>query len=666
MIFNKIKASPKILLLVLWLLCNNAFSQNVFQQNTFQNSQRDQLSFANDSSHKWQPFKVQEIKYTIGNDAMKQYSIDTSLQNFQIYDPAQLANFNYRTIGNIGLAAYPIFFQPNVKFGFDLGYNAFNLYKLNTENIRWFNNINPFTEFNLIIGRNREQLVNVYHAQNIKNRFFFNFEYNRVAGRGSFRNQQANNNSFSVSTLYKTKKQRYNIGGSFIFNNISTQENGGIEDRGVLYQDTALISKELLAVNLTSAITEMRDREVLLQQELAFGKMITKRINDTLSYQELAPIFKVYHRLGYERNLVNYSDTENDLDSVYYNTFYPTKDTTLIKDSLGNNILLQNLSNKAGILLQFIDSFDSTNVSYKNFVLDISLEHDYFSLRNNNTNTLLQNLNLIGLLSSHPTSEKPFIYKAKAAISFINYNSGDLILEGLLGYNFKKWGQIEASVKQQRSEPSWVFQNFTIRDYSWNNNFNKTNILSFGLDYSLPKYHVQLSGKFYNITNLLYFDELRLPQQFAGNTQVWMLSAMKNFRYKGLGLDNMVRLQFFSGSDLIRMPETWIRHSVFYEKKIFKGALQTRLGVDMSYNTNYYANGYFGLTNQFFVQNAEWLKFYPLFDIWASFKIKTFRLFIKVDHVNQGLFKQKNQYNYLDYPGIQRSFRIGLSWRFYD
>jgi hypothetical protein len=71
------------------------------------------------NTNKWQPFKVQEVKYTTGINNEVYQIIDTSLQNFQVYDPALQAQFHYRTTGNIGLAAYPIFFQPYNNFGFD-------------------------------------------------------------------------------------------------------------------------------------------------------------------------------------------------------------------------------------------------------------------------------------------------------------------------------------------------------------------------------------------------------------------------------------------------------------------------------------------------------------------------------------------------------------------
>lgn len=661
--------NPKLkfycILFILFLLPLGLLAQSPFQQNTSQFTQQNELTF-NDSTNKWQPFKVQEVKYTLGVNGMEYKTLDTSLNNFQVFDPALQADFNFRTIGNIGLAAYPVFFQPHHNFGFDLGYNAFDLYRLNKNNIRKYKTSTPFTEFNLMIGPKREQLVNVYHSQTIKNRFSFNFEYNRVAGTGIFRNQRSANNNFAVNTFYTTKKQRYSIGALFIYDNVTARENGGFSVEQLLYKDTTILNKEIFPVRLADAQTEMRDRDFSINQQLAFGKTITKQLNDTISVTELAPVFKIYHNVGYNTARLNYID--RNPDTLYYGNFFikNENDTLAATDSIFNAVSQQQFYNTAGIILQFVDSHDSSAVKYKNFLVDLNLTHSVFSVKNFNQNTNLQNLNFSGTLSNHPTSNSSFIYSGKAALSFISYNAGDLLLEAKLGYRSTKIGRVEAVVSQQLYEPSWMHQNFIIRDFSWNNNFRKVNQFALGADYSLPKYHVLVSARLYNITNLLYFDETQLPQQYTGNTQAWTVSAMKNFRLKGFGLDNMVRLQFFSGSDLIRMPQTWLRHSAFIEGMLFKGALQSRFGIDMTYNTNYFANGYFPLTGQFFIQNTQSTKFYPVFDVWFSFKIKTFRIFLKMDHVNEGLFKQPNYYNFYNYPAMQRTFRIGLSWRFYD
>jgi len=661
---HEISFLKSTLFLILFLFVQVAFAQNPFNQNTFQNSQQNQITLDNDTTTGWQPFKVREVEYYVGEDELNPQTVDTSLQNFQIYDPALRADFNYRTVGNVGLAAYPVFFQPHNTFGFEQGYNGYNLYRLSHHNMRHYKTHSPFTEFNLMIGRKREQLTHVYHAQTIKNRFDFSFEYNRTAGKGFFKRQLCSNNNFGLGLAYKTKKQRYKIGGTFIFSNVFPQENGGLEDEEILYTDTVIATKEVIGVNLDSARTQIRDREVILRQEVAFGKMITQKINDTISIEELAPVFKIYYEAGYLRSKFNYND--NVPDSVYYGLFFPEEDTLISKDTVGNYIFQQTISNKGGVVLQFVDSYDSTAIKFKNFVLDASVQFDYIQIEQNSERNTVKNLNLIGFLSNHPSSDKNLLYKAKAAFSFIDYNSGDLLFEGILGYRLGKFGTVEAVSAFQRYEPSWFYQNYSIRDVAWDNDFGKVSQFQLGVDYSLSKYHVLLSGRFYNITNLLYSDALKLPQQFTGNTQAWVASVMKNFRWKGLGLDNTVRLQYFTGSDYIRMPNVWTWNSLFFDTKLFKGALQTRIGVDMNYNSNYYANGYFPLTGQFYVQDGQWLKFYPLFDVWTSFKIKTFRIFLKVNHLNEGWFKQPNYYNFYEYAGTQRSFRIGLSWRFYD
>ncbi len=654
------KSTLTLLIILMWL---NAFSQfNTMPTDTTPFNPFPQDTTLSDDG--WKPFVIQEVKFSIGTHSVRYHVVDTSLQDFQIYDPAQQADFRYRTIGGVGLATYPVFFQPNTATGFQTGYESFDLYRLNRDKVRLYKVHQPFTELNLAVGPKREQLFQLNHAQNIKNRFRFGFQYNRVAGKGVFSRQLSNNNNFSVNANLNSKNQKYNIGALFLFNNVSAQENGGFAEAEVLYESNEVIRKDIMPVRLSTARTIMKDRDVSLRQEWVEGKKITVQLNDSISIQEMLPVFKLYHEVSYKTDLLDFNDTQPD--SLFYGSFFPPEDTLIQPDTLGNFLKVQSLSNKAGIYLQFVDRYDSTNVWYKNFVLDASANYDIFWIYNYSKYERVENLNLSGILRSHPDSDKKLIYKAAAFISLIDYNSGDFKTDARLGYDFGKLGSLEATSIIQQYEPSWVYHRFFVRGTEWTKLFNKTFLYSLGGEYTLKKYRFSVAANFHNITNLLYFDTDFLPQQYNGNTQAWIFNLMKNFRWKGLGLDNRMVLQYFTGSDILRFPEYWSRHSLFYENKFFKNALLWRLGADVTFNTNYFANGYFPLTGQFYLQNEQQLQFYPVIDIWASFKIQTVRIFLKLDHVNEGLFKQPNYYNFYNYPSMQRAFRVGLSWRFYD
>lgn len=613
----------------------------------------------------WQPFRARETYFYLGENQQARMTVDTSLHNFQVYDPALIRDFRYRTIGSLGLPAFPVFYQPDMPFGFSLGYSAFDIYKLSRNNVRKYITSFPFTEFNMMIGRRREQLVSVYHAQTIRNRFYFGFEYNRSAGKGFFRRQQCNNNNFAVNLSYQSRNQRYSISPLFLFNNINAQENGGLNSANILYKDTTLISQELIGVRLSDARTEMRDRELFISQTLSLGKTIVRKINDTISVDQLVPAVSLYYQTGYLRNKIRYADFFPD--SNYYGFFFPNRDALLARDSIGHFLFGQGVTNKVGVRLQFANTDNIDSIVFRNMLFDAHVEQLYYWLTYADKEQKVHNLNVSIQLRNHPESLSRWSYVAKAAFSAVDYNAGDLLVEGRLGYWLsKKAGKIETMATWQRNEPAWFYQRFAAGNVTWTADFSKIQLFSLGMHYSLPSRQTSVSADFHNLNRWVYVDSLRLPHQHGDNLQAWIFSLAKNFRLKDWGLDNLIRIQHFTGK-LIRMPTLWLRHSIFYEHKIFRGALQPRIGIDMIYNTPYHANGYFPLTGQFYLQDQQLLRFYPVFDVFAAFKVKTFRLFLKIDHINQGwMKKQPNYYNFYLYPGMQRTFRIGINWRFYD
>lgn len=642
----------------------SSIAQNPFEQNTLQSSQVDKIDFE-DTTKAWQPFKPFETTYFIGNKKNVSYSVDTGLQMIQIYDPAQKTDFAFRNGGNVGQASQAIYFQNQTPFGFDLGYHAFDLYRLNKSKRRQYKTTFPFTEFNFNIGKNREQIANVFHSQNIRNKFQFDFEYNRTAGRGLFRNQQSTHNNFALQTISTSKNQRYTFSPLFILSIIDAQENGGLAQNGILFNKNNNLDNELLPVNLQRASTKFNDKDIRIRQSYLLGKVEEKKINDTTILKQLISSATLYNEIGYQRNQMQFRDFAPDTN--FYGFFYqPVEDTLNTPDTLLNLVRFNSFYQKTGAQIQFVKAKDDSTITYRNIWIDAQLEFQFFDTRYTQHTQNFQNLNTHLYLSNHPKSKSQWSYEASAILSLISYNSGDILLQGSLGYDMKKMGKIKFQLLQHRYEPALFYQKFSTNGFSWQNQFKKSNLFSSGLKYTLEKYNFFVETNIFVYKNFTYSNEQKLPEQHKGSVSVVQVAMSKNFRWRYMGLDHQIRWQQVSKEKIIPLPELWIRNSLFVEKKLFKGALQSRMGIDMIYNADYFAQGYFPLTGQFYTQSVLKQKFYPVFDVWASFKIKTFRIFFKVEHVNQGLFSPPNFYNFLDLPGVQRAFRMGFSWRFYD
>ena len=74
------------------------------------------------------------------------------------------------------------------------------------------------------------------------------------------------------------------------------------------------------------------------------------------------------------------------------------------------------------------------------------------------------------------------------------------------------------------------------------------------------------------------------------------------------------------------------------------------------------------LINEAYVyqQDKQLLKFYPIMDVFFKLQVKFTNIFFRVEHVNQGMFKQKGIYTAPNYGYLDRTFRAGIIWQFYD
>ena len=600
--------------------------------------------------------------YTVG-DGMKQYTIDTSLGKYY-YDPV-FENYDYRNTGNLGNAHLPVNFLGARKHSLLLGYDQFDLYKLSVDRIRfYYNHTLPYSNLFFLIGLRQQHAFNVTHSQNIKKRFNFGFHYRRIASEGDYTNQETKHNDVGITTRYRSENQKYGFKTILIFNNINTDENGGVRDFNVFEEDTSFVDNELQGTELDEAKNKHIQADFVLKQDWSLGETVIEHIDDTTTEKHFFPTLTFFLDAGVGRDKYRYRD-ENP-DSSYYGIFYPQGDSTgspLVRHYLKSRELM----GQFGIRKTFIESMDSTHVVYRNLVVEARSKYAYNRIEQDPSELDFPSyLDARVSVHSYPDTGNKLIYDFSAAYSFLDYNRSDLLLEGKVGYDFNKLGIVKAFTSLQRQEPAWAFQSFTMNDFSWKNSFDQTEIFSVGGTYQIPRFRFHVTAKFNNIRNMTYWDEQRLPVQHDGNLQVLNIEVRKLFRIKYFGWDNLIRLNVLSDKQLMRYPLYWSKHSLFFEKAIFKGNLLSRLGINISYNTDYFAYGYFPLTGQFHLQDEQKLHFYPVLDLFFYFKIKTLRLFLTVRHIDQGLFKQSGYFNAFKYPALDRTFNVGISWRFYD
>lgn len=569
----------------------------------------------------------------------EQYRPDTTLAQVHYYDPVDAA-FLQRNTGALGTATFNLVGLQGQVPGFRVGYEQFNLYRFTKYTVPFYNNQKPYTRLDFLIGLKREQTAHVTHSQNIGRKFNFGFHYLRYATTGLYVNQRTRHNDLALTSTFDSKK-RYLFQSIFILNNIRAEENGGVKETDI-FDDTSFISKQLVDVSLENAENKQREITFHACQSVGVGKRLPQ---DSTRYG-----LQLYHEIDVGREQYDYSDSSPD--SAYYGMFYTD---AMAADSFRSEAKKTFIGTRAGIRKMF----------KRGVVADASASYTYhFFYQDNYPELRLQYADAV--VSVENDTGSSFLYGARAAWSFLDYNKNDIHTKAYIGYMFQKAGVVKLSFSYTQAEPAALYNRFSFGGISWANNFDKQKQLSAELAYQLPKYNLQAAVRIQQVNEYLFWDENFFPSQHHGSLSVLTIEARKLFRIKYFGIDNILRVQLVSNKTLLRFPVYWGVHSFFYERGVFKNKLLTRVGVDIRYNTNYKAPGYFPLTGQFYLQNEETLAFYPVLDLYLCFKVKTVRLFFKMQHLNQGMFKDKGYFAAYKYPAGDRTFRFGVSWMFLD
>lgn len=585
--------------------------------------------------------EIKPITYYSGfRGLQEQHAPDTGLARVHYYDPVDNNAFLHRNTGALGTASFRMAGMETQQEGFRVGYEQFNLYRFTKHTIPFYNNQGPFTRLDFLIGLKREQTAHVTHSQNIGKKFNLGFHYLRYATTGLYVNQRTRHNDLAFTTTFDSKK-RYLLQSIFILNNIRAEENGGVAETNI-FEDTSFVSKELVKVSLENA--ENKQREIMLHayQSIGLGKRLP---NDSTRYA-----LQFYQEVDVGREQYDYSDSSPD--SAYYGMFYAAD---AVSDSFRSEARKVFIGTRAGI----------RKVFQRALVADLSASYTYnFFYQDNYSELRLQYADAV--LSLESDTGSAFLYGARGAWSFLDYNKNDIHTKAHIGYAFRAAGVIKLSVTYTQAEPAALFNRFSFGNTFWVNNFEKQKQLTAELAYQLPKYSLHAAVRLQQVKDFLFWDENLLPAQHSGSLSLLMFEVRKLFTIKHFGIDNVIRVQFVSDKNLLRFPVYWGVHSFFYERGVFKNKLLTRIGVDIRYNTNYKAPGYFPLTGQLYLQNEQTLAFYPVLDFYLCFKVKTVRIFFKMQHLNQGMFKDKGYFAAYKYPAGDRTFRFGVSWMFLD
>ena len=245
---------------------------------------------------------------------------------------------------------------------------------------------------------------------------------------------------------------------------------------------------------------------------------------------------------------------------------------------------------------------------------------------------------------------------------------GDMQASARLGLRIDSLRLLKFSASYSHQSPAFICDVYDGNSLEWINHFNKVITTDASVTYADAKWHLNLGAEVTNVQNMTYFNSASLAAQTDTMVTVFKAFIEKNFTLgKVVHLNTREIYQQTTANSPVHIP-TWItENSLYYENYLFKHHMLFKIGVDVYWNPKYYVYAYQPETDQYYVQNQVKLGNYVYFDPFISFRIKTFRMFFKMENVTSDLIQNNAFYGYaLHYPMPDRVLRFGINWDFWN
>lgn len=583
------------------------------------------------------------------------HPIDSGLADLEQYNLIQRRGEEYFNTGNTGSPAYGLLFHLPSGDWFHSGFRRFEPYAFRKDSLKYYTVKRPYTELSYTLGLRTEQIFNGKFAASIKQVFDFGVEFNRISSKGEYARQNTNDNGFHLYGIYRSRNGRWGIHQDLLYNSFRVAENGGL-GLDLFSADTSLPGSLLAPVRLREAETRQREVFYRLLPSFHLGKKVPVKEADTLEAKSVViPEYSFRYRLEVGRERYDFQDYAPD--SSYYLDFWQGADSARYS--------MQILRLRNGLEWQWSPArIRDKKVQWLNLMTEAGVMAEY--LRISQTGRVVNSVpvSVYGKLSGNPLSGSKIHYLALARLYLSGYNQADAEFRGEFGLDAGRAGKIEASGSVLIRKPDWIFAQFLTTTGGWDQEVKRQFMFEAAGRYTLEKYGLSAGFRISGVKNMYYFDASRRPVM---DDQLLYLTAHVSHRYgiRGFYIENELWYQrsFFSGA--VRLPEWMSRHGIRYERRVFKKALLLSIGSDLRYYSSVNGYGYFPLSGQFYAQDGLRMKFYPVWDVYLSMKIKSVRIFLKGYNLSQG-FGQKGYYMSALNPAQSRGFAGGVKWRFFE
>lgn len=621
-------------------------------------------------------------EWTLSRDYTEEVSIpvDTVFSLAHRYRLADKYSSLNATLGNYGLPFYQINFFDRISDPDKFLYAYYYPLMWLPDKAIFMNTQVPFTELDWTFAGPREtseQTFRIRHSQNVNRFLNFGLIYDIVFSLGQYNFQRAEDKDFVFYSSYT--REKYKLYFSAGINNITSYENGGIANEADLGQKSNTREIQVNLEKTSSALSMLKNRNLLLVQRYTLSGKPAKSDSTGIhgsGFFGLSGTFS--HIFTIDGNKRTYSDQYPE--SGFYDTVFINrgkKPVSPVFDSLSS----RNIKNT----LRFDFTTDETRkfrlgggVGIRNELFRYSqiipthdtTSNDTFAIRKIIPVWKRSSTAVIGKL--YNSIGEKFAWVANGELYLTGYRAGDLDLNGEIRKSFDwKKGRASWLITGEMSsrQPSFWFQQWGSTFFEWNENLKKEFRINVGTRFTYPGRKADIRFNYAIIDNYTAFDSTAHPSQFTGGLSVASLSVSKDLHLWKFHLTSDLLLQTSSNPHVLSLPLVALRSAAYFQHEFrfasTGGRLNTQLGADVLWNSEYYPYGYMPATGRFYRQERVKEGNYPYINVFFNFKVKRTRLFVMFDHVNSG-FMGYNYYMVPSYPLNTRMLRYGLAWTFYD
>ncbi|MFL5787675.1 MAG: putative porin [Flavisolibacter sp.] len=608
-------------------------------------------------------------------DSTRAFKFDSSISDFTKYYPIPS---DHVYLGNTGAATKSMLFQPDLREGWDPGFHAYDVYKWKVDQIKFFNTTRPYTELGYLLGSRAEQIIQVFHTQNIKPYWNFSLGYRLVSSPGQFRNQRSNHNNYLLTSWYQAPKKRYNNYFIVLYNRLQSEENGGIINDGFLNDPdykgkefqipTKLGGSPVGTTNFFNSTIytghKYREFTFLMRQQYDFGKK-DSLVTDSTVIPLFFPRVRFEHTLKINNSSYTYIDlpTEGNQsnlpDTGYYNHNYNAlyngmvlNDSVYLVDSwkeINNDFSIyqfpdaKNLQQffKVGAQLQLLHG----TFKYGSKSLYNVIGHGEYRIRTKN-----QKWDIITFGNLYLNGNNVGDYH------------GYVSLERLIS---KSIGTLQVGFENVNRSPSFIYdQRSSFYLDSTNKSFTNENTIHLFGSTIQPKLGLRLSADYFLISNYLYISEYYKLKQETSLFNILRINALKTFRIsKHWNWMAELYIQQKTGPAPVNIPNLYTRNRLLYEGDLGFKNLSIAFGAEVKYNTPYKADGYSPVLGEFSLQDSVTISNNPELAVFLHFRIRGFKAYFRMENLNKMIFSHNNLAA-PDYPYPGFILRFGVFWSF--